>query len=363
MNNYTVFINGKPELDTTHTKDSITVNGVPADLIVLSLFALDTYGLPIFTSFQLHFGLISVPVRVSFANGTVAAGVTVKINLADNARVGQNGVTDDRGIVIFNNIPSSTISVFAHTRDKLVGLAGVTPSSSQINLILIPLNNEKQNKKFERQRQQHVTVTTLSETLQTIASEAYISNECTNCETDCVKCTSDPMCRSACMNPVMKSCSFYSDCMESKVPCGPKGYALGYGLNFCGKFSHTLKSFSSRGQRWIWDTMNCLQKTLVPSLENCENNCSILRKTAFASHPRCYVKSGVCELPVFDWITIVSVVGKDLLNGEGFVQALKTVPHCIPDILKRISITILQQSLPSPLRIPLMILETWLRSL
>jgi hypothetical protein len=361
MHNYTVFINGKPELKTTHTEDSITVNRVSADSVVLSLFALDTYGLPIFTSFQLYFGLITVHVRVSFANGIVAAGVTVNVNLTDNTRVGQTGVTDDRGMVIFNNVPSSTISLVAHTRDNQISLAGVVPSSSQIDLILIPLNNEKQNKELEKQR--YATLTTLGKTLPTIASEAYGSNACTNCETDCVKCPSDPMCHSACMNPVMQTCSFYSDCMESKVPCGPNGYALSYGLKFCHKFSSTLESFSPRGQRWIWDTMNCLQKTLVPSLENCKNNCSILQKAAFASHPRCYVKSGVCELPAFDWVTIVSVVGKDLLNEEGFVQALKTVPHCVPDILERISVALMQESLPLPLRISLMILETWLRSL
>ena len=361
MNNYIVFINGQPELSTSHTKDSITVNRVPADSIVLSLFTLDAYGLPIFTSFQLYFGLIFMAVRVSFANGTVAAKVTVKLNLTGNTRIVQKGVTDDRGIVVFKHVPSSPISILAHTQDSHVSLAGVTPSNLQINLMLIPIKNEKQSKEFESQ--QHAAVTTLGETLQATASEAYVSYECTNCETDCVKCTSDPMCRSTCMNPVMQSCSFYSDCMESKVPCGPDGYALSYGLNFCGKFSNSLKTFSLRGQRWIWDTMNCLQKTLVPALENCDNNCSMLRKTAFASHPRCYVKSGVCELPALDWITTVSVVGKDLLNEEGFVQTLKTVPHCIPDLLERTSITILQQSLTLPFRIPLMILETWLRSL
>ncbi|CAF4240627.1 unnamed protein product, partial [Adineta steineri] len=117
------------------------------------------------------------------------------------------------------------------------------------------------------------------------------------------------------------------------------------------------------GQRWIWDTMNCLQKTLVSPLKNCENNCSILRKTAFDSHPGCYVKSGVCELPAFDWITIASIVGKDIFSSDGFIQALKTVPQCIPDILERISLLLVEETLPYPERIALMVLEAWLRSL
>ncbi|CAF2815780.1 unnamed protein product [Rotaria sp. Silwood2] len=462
--NYTVFINGQPTVNTTHTNDSITLSGFSDGATFLSLFALDTYGLPIFTSFQLYFGSISMPVHVSFANGSAAVGVIVNLNITDDPRVSQSGVTNDHGMVIFDHVPPLTISIFAHTKDNQIGLAGVAPSNSQINLTLIPFNEEKKVNKLENR--EYLQVTTLGQTLQTIsrtfmtgsnASEAYVeyqfitsevpggyfgsqfndyfsvtlrsdkgqyitktdsmnglglgafnfatgatgwsnltlkvdsvperirfdvgvsnvadglyqssvnirkygSNQCTDCEKECVKCTSDPMCRDTCMNPPMQSCAFYLSCLEAKAPCGPNGYAYSYGMKNCIKFSNRLKSFSSHGQTWIWNTMNCLQKALVSPLKNCEKDCLTLRKMAFDSHPECYIKNGVCNLPPFDWMTIVSIVGKDLLSLEGFIQALKTAPQCIPTILDRIQ-TELQQTILLPSKIALSIIEKWLKSL
>ncbi|CAF1293351.1 unnamed protein product [Adineta steineri] len=462
-NNYAVLMNGQSITNTSSTKDSITVSGTFNASTFFSLFALDAYGLPIFTSFHLYFGLITVPVHIMFTNKTAVVGVMVSMNLTDNPHVGQTGITDDDGMIIFKNVPQMTVSIFASTKDNQIAFGSIIPSTFQINLTLIPFNNDKHANELENL--QHLGVTTsehtISRTFMTksnankafveyqfvtskvsedfsdsdyndyfsvilrsdrgqyitktdsvkrllglntfnlatnatswnnltlkidAASErirvdvgifnvgngrypssinvrAYGSDQCTGCDKNCVKCTSDPMCRNTCMNPPMQSCAFYSDCMEEKVACGPNGYALGYGMKYCMKFSNTLQSFSPRGQRWIWDTMNCLQKTLVSPLKNCENNCSILRKTAFDSHPGCYVKSGVCELPAFDWITIASIVGKDIFSSDGFIQALKTVPQCIPDILERISLLLVEETLPYSERIALMVLEAWLRSL
>lgn len=40
------------------------------------------------------------------------------------------------------------------------------------------------------------------------------------------------------------NCSFYSMCVEKRVPCGPNGYALGYGGKYCIKFTENADEFS-----------------------------------------------------------------------------------------------------------------------
>ncbi len=102
---------------------------------------------------------------------------------------------------------------------------------------------------------------------------------------DCDKCISDPLCRETCSNPPMRSCLFYTDCMEAKISC----YTSEYGLKSCTKYTNRLGLFTSEGQYWIYETMNCLQKSLVPLLKNCNNTCEILKQTAFALHPTCYI--------------------------------------------------------------------------
>ncbi|CAF1282080.1 unnamed protein product [Adineta steineri] len=464
MHNYTVFINGQPNTNTNHTHDSITLSGFSNGTAFLSLFALDTYGLPIFTSFLLYFGSISMPVRILHANGSAAAGVIVNFNLTDNPRVGQSGVTDDYGMLIFDHVPPLTISIFAHTKDNQIGLAGVAPSNSRIDLTLIPFNDGK--KMNELENREYLQVTTLGETLQTISrtfmtesngNEAFVeyqfvtsevpggyfgsqfndyfsvtlrsdkgqyitktdsmnglglgafnfstgetawnnltlpvgfvperirfdigvsnvgdgafqslvnirkygSDHCADCEKECVKCTSDPMCRDTCINPPMQTCTFYIDCLEAKAPCGSNGYALKYGMKNCIKFSNTIKSFTSQGQTWVWNTMNCLQKALVMPLRNCEKDCSKLLKIAFDSHPECYVNSGICDLDPDEWLTLLGVVGKDLFSLDSIIQALKTGSMCIPRILERISIK-LEQVMSWPSRTALLILQKWLQSL
>ncbi len=159
--------------------------------------------------------------------------------------------------------------------------------------------------------------------------------KCDKCN-DCDICQSDPMCRDTCLNPPFRSCLFYEDCMESKISCGANGYAIGYGKKYCTKYSNRLSSFTSQGQDWIHETMNCLQKALVTPLQNCDSTCETLRQIAFASHPSCYINAGVCDLSANDWYQIFTTVAKDLFNEDGFIQAIKTTKDCLPTIINRI---------------------------
>jgi hypothetical protein len=39
-----------------------------------------------------------------------------------------------------------------------------------------------------------------------------------------------------------QTCDFYTQCLEKKYHCGPKGYPMGYGYVYCNKFTE-LSSF------------------------------------------------------------------------------------------------------------------------
>ncbi len=79
--------------------------------------------------------------------------------------------------------------------------------------------------------------------------------------------------------------------------------------------------------------MNCLQKSLVPLLKNCNNTCEILKQTAFALHPTCYIDAGVCDLSALDWVHIQNILGNNGLIESGLMPALQTIDDCISNII------------------------------
>nr|CAG8477417.1 150_t:CDS:2 [Entrophospora candida] len=111
-----------------------------------------------------------------------------------------------------------------------------------------------------------------------------------------------------CNNPAPNSCNFYTDCLEKKFHCGATGYQIKYGLKYCEKFKNSSNLFTSRGKKWITDTMLCLQNALVPTYNSNATTCSEITKTAFDSHPDCYVNSGLCNIPK-DWYNIFATIG------------------------------------------------------
>jgi hypothetical protein len=434
-------------VNTTSTNSSITiVNGFPASrAILICLIAQDIYGLPIFTSFFLYFGNISMPVRVFFANGTLASGVSVQMNLTDDSRISQQGVTNDFGIVFFENVPPITVSLFAHTIDNQIGLSGVSPSLAGINITLIPFVSASVTRKrrqsgnnyqwlsvntnmaynlqmkvasftsaagatqiyveyrfitqeipggyFGTQFNDYFSITlrsstgnyrTVSQSMNGLGLGAFdfqsgttawmnltmqvgpqpeeieivigVSNVVDNLfqsQVDVDKYGSDKCDNNICD----KNCS-----MEAETECGLDGYALGYGFKYCTMFVNSINSFTSKGQTWVYSTMNCLQKALVSPLQSCEKNCETLKNLAFSSHPSCYVNNGVCDLPPLDWVTLLTIVGKDLLTYDGLVQALNTGPQCIPDLIMRMKAAVVE-TLDLPTRLALLILSEWSQSL
>jgi len=141
-----------------------------------------------------------------------------------------------------------------------------------------------------------------------------------------------------CLNPVRGQCSFYEDCLETRYHCGADGYPLGYGKKYCNKFNAARDKFSQKGQVWMLDTMECLQRFLVPEATGPEemgeeggSPCDALRKTAFDSHAECYVQNGLCTLSVRDWMEIVEVVDLKTLFGswEALKEVLEAAAGCL----------------------------------
>ena len=80
------------------------------------------------------------------------------------------------------------------------------------------------------------------------------------------------------------------------------------------------------------DTMQCLQKALVSEATGTVNTtCQKLAEKAFASHPRCYLSSGLCKLPVSDWLEIVKVVQLKTLfqNWDAFKGTVEAAEGCL----------------------------------
>ncbi|KAJ3732716.1 hypothetical protein DFJ43DRAFT_291867 [Lentinula guzmanii] len=149
-----------------------------------------------------------------------------------------------------------------------------------------------------------------------------------------------------CTSPPPHTCTFYSACLETHFHCGPEGYPLGFGEKFCTKFSspENVGRLSRKGEEWMWTTMGCLQRALVPELDihkvsktgpdsgiRMENACKALEEKAFSTHAPCYLSSGLCSLPPKDWVVIVEIIDvKTLLSSwDGFAGGVEAGEGCL----------------------------------
>ncbi|KAJ6643668.1 hypothetical protein Bhyg_08632 [Pseudolycoriella hygida] len=147
--------------------------------------------------------------------------------------------------------------------------------------------------------------------------------------------------------PSSTDCSFYSDCLEAAVPCGPNGYALGYGLKFCQKFKARSLLFSPRGRQWILSTTKCLQNALVPIASGeVVKTCSEIQDYAYDSHPDCYTQPGhsVCDLPITDWALILTIILDQLLNPATYQQAYQLIAFPVVHLVQ-LSLQNIQEAL------------------
>ncbi|KAF5863370.1 hypothetical protein ETB97_010250 [Aspergillus alliaceus] len=93
-------------------------------------------------------------------------------------------------------------------------------------------------------------------------------------------------------------------------------------LKYCSEFDTNRDKLSTAGQEWMRTVMLCLQRKLVPFVGGSQNTtCDDLSQFAFGTHPSCYVDSGLCTLPIQDWVAIVDIVSLPTLFGS--LDALK----------------------------------------
>lgn len=123
--------------------------------------------------------------------------------------------------------------------------------------------------------------------------------------------TIDPLC----YNPSGKDCTWYAKCINKKHPCPFDNYAMQYANYFCEKFGNDYNTYSTKGKQWIDRTRKCLQRILVPFLDNF-TTCPKLKQAAFDSHTCCYLAGkectpvgerhlpSICDIPLSDWLRV-----------------------------------------------------------
>ena len=105
-----------------------------------------------------------------------------------------------------------------------------------------------------------------------------------------------------------RACQYYS-CVDadSGLDCGDGGYFRGYGQKYCSRFSAiTALRMSAEGELWMENVRRCLMRSMEGILPDAD--CANVKAEAFASHPPCYVESGLCSLPPADWLQIVATI-------------------------------------------------------
>jgi hypothetical protein len=136
----------------------------------------------------------------------------------------------------------------------------------------------------------------------------------------------------SCVNPEPNTCDYYSQCLEKYLPCGAKGYALGYGKRYCHRFLRENR-FSAQGEIWRNATLICLQRELAfRDWDSDPLTCREIKDFAFDSHPVCYTQPGVsvCELDVPDLKLILNTIdGPDFLSLRGLKQMKAVARICL----------------------------------
>lgn len=134
-----------------------------------------------------------------------------------------------------------------------------------------------------------------------------------------------------CSSPKKNDCSFYLECVEKKFSCGVSGYPQSYGYRFCQKFNN-FSGFSEMGDKWVTETMLCLQRRLLPFVADDyiapANGCEILEKWSFDSHAACYTEHNhsFCFLGPKDIISAARVVGlRGLFGSKNSRQQVRQV--------------------------------------
>lgn len=138
-------------------------------------------------------------------------------------------------------------------------------------------------------------------------------------------------CIDALENNSCGQCSYYN-CLESQANCGEDGYLLNFVGKYCNRFSQvTYPRLSEFGKVWMNTVRECLIYNLDSNYYEGES-CESIEARGIEDHIACYTNSGICSLPVSDWIKIASTIKPSELP---LVQAISIGNKCIEDFLKQ----------------------------
>ncbi len=144
---------------------------------------------------------------------------------------------------------------------------------------------------------------------------------------------------SACSRPTELTCDYYANCVENYLPCGSKGYALGYGKLYCQRFLDTSYT-TYQADLWRDETLLCLQRelSLFVFFSPYEiKSCSNIKKNAYESHADCYVhpnrshpELSICYLSPADLkLTTQNIKAVDMLRWRGLKQMSRVARLCL----------------------------------
>lgn len=158
-----------------------------------------------------------------------------------------------------------------------------------------------------------------------------------------------------CYKPHGRDCLWYQNCIQKRHPCLNNNYAMTYAHYFCKKFGEDYASYSSKGQQWVDGTRKCLQRVLVPFLDNFKS-CEDLKQSAFDSHTCCYLAGSkctpatetavsICQVPFSDWFRVFWTI-KDSFNVFSQRSDLSNSLKGVLGVLKGCAVSKLGDELP-----------------
>ena len=129
-------------------------------------------------------------------------------------------------------------------------------------------------------------------------------------------------------------CDYYL-CRDAAAPasCGADGYYEGFGHAYCLRYLEvTTPRMSPAGQQFLHDVRRCLMNVMEAEIPT-SATCAAVSQAGFDSHPRCYVMSGFCDLPVSDWWRVLATISP---ADVSFRQLLTTGLGCLANRTSRL---------------------------
>ena len=146
-------------------------------------------------------------------------------------------------------------------------------------------------------------------------------------------CEEEKVKGSSCINALQKTdcgqCSYY-ECLEEKAQCGKDGYLMNFVGKYCNRFTQvTYPRLSVFGKVWLEGVRECLINNMENGYYDGES-CEEIEERGIEDHISCYVDTGICSLPVSDWLNILGTIPP---NEIPLRQAIIVGNKCIKNFL------------------------------